>query len=258
MFWNIDNERDERKTQFIENIKIRKCHDLLSPLSDKLLAWDQGEITPEEVIRTALHAGKTGTTIISDFKKRPDVILAGIAMDENKYLTAIGDTGISVRQAKVTDVFSDAIFCPVPGDGSMTTGTALVVREEAGDEVEEKLKANIKETHGGAVATSAGNLTSKNIIHVLTSGQDTFTEERLAESISEALRLAEELDSETLVIPGFFPETAGMDRETCASAILKALRAYEAENVQKVILADPDEETVKTWIDILEKMDEEE
>ena len=258
MFWNIDNERDERKTQFVENIKNRKCHDLLSPLSEKLLAWDQGEITPEELISAALHAGKTGTTIISDFKKRPDVILAGIAMDENKYLTAIGDTGISVRQANVTDVFSDAIICPVPGNGSMTAGTALVIREKAGDEVEEELKASIKESLTAAVATSPGNLTSKNIIHVLTSGQDAVTEELLTESITEALRMADKLDSETLAIPGFFPEAAGMDRESCASAILKALRTHEAENVQKVVLADPDEETVQAWIDILEKMDEEE
>ncbi|MBU8922892.1 MAG: macro domain-containing protein [Bacteroidales bacterium] len=258
MFWNIDNERDERKTQFIENIKIRKCHDLLSPLSDKLLAWDHGEISPDEVISAALHAGKTGTTIISDFKKRPEVILAGIAMDENKYLTAIGDTGISVRQANVTDVFSDAIICPVPEDGSMRTGTALVIRGEAGDEVEEELKTGIKENAQGVITTTSGRLATGKIIHVLTGGQGAVTEKRLIESISEALRMAEELGSETLAIPGFFPEAAGLNREVCASAILKALRAHEAENVQKAILADPDEDTMKAWIDILEKMDEEE
>jgi O-acetyl-ADP-ribose deacetylase (regulator of RNase III) len=258
MFWDTDNERDKRKKQFIENMKTRQCHALLDPLSNKLLAWDQGEAEPEEVFSAARHAAKKGEALISDYKKRPDVILAGIAMDENKYLTAIGDTDISVRQTYVTDVFSDAIICPVRRDGSMTTGTALVIREKAGDEIEDELTTTIRETGSGTVATSPGRLATRNIIHSLIDEQDAVTEESLTENITEALRIAEELGSETLAIPGFFPESTGMDREACASAILKALQTHKAENIQKAILADPDEETVQTWIDILEKMDEEE
>lgn len=258
MLWDADNERDERKQRFIELMKRRKSAELLGPLSEKLLAWEQGQIPPEEVFRAAGYAGRKGEALIGDFKKRPDVILAGIAMDENRYLTGIGDIGISVRPAEVTGVFSDAIICSVPAGGGLEAGAAALVAEEAGPDVGKELVSKAPLEPGTAVSTGPGDLTTGNIIFVNTAeGSGKVTPGSLRVAVSAALKLAEELNAETLAVPALGAGEGGLVPSEAAGAILEAVKGHEDESVSKILFADRDEVFLGALIELLEKYDEE-
>lgn len=252
MFWEADNERDKRKQHFIELMKRKKCMELLGPLSDKLLALDQGQGSVEEAIKAAAHAAKKGETLIIDFKKRPDVILAGIAMDENRHLTSIGEIGVSVRRTGVTDVFSDAIVCPILPGATMSAALAALLVGAGGPSIEKELKSKAPIKEGTAVSTGPGSLTCANLIFAACDGSAD-----VATALSQALKLAEELGSETLAIPGMAPG-GDLEPSAMAAAVIGAIKKHEAESVSKIVLADKDEETVAAYIEVLEKFDEEE
>ncbi|MCU0638463.1 MAG: hypothetical protein MUF59_01115 [Candidatus Krumholzibacteria bacterium] len=274
MFWEADNERDKRKQRFIELMKRKKCMELLGPLSDRLLALDQGEGTVEEAVKAAAHAGKKGESLIVDFKKRPDVILAGIAMDENRHLTSIGEIGISARKAAVTAVFSDAIVCPVSAGGEMPATLASLISGEGGPAIEKELKSKAPIEPGTAIAAGPGSLTCANVIFAACLGPSEGAGKgktgggaggkgpgneaaTITSALSRALRIAEELSLETLAIPGMAPDGAPKPGEM-AAAVIAAIKGHEAESLSKIVLADEDEETVEAYIEALERFDEEE
>ena len=270
MFWEADNERDKRKQRFIEIMKRKKCMELLGPLSDRLLALDQGQGTVEEAIKAAAHAGKKGEALLADFKKRPDVILAGIAMDENRHLTSIGDIGVSARKAAVTAVFSDAIVCPVSPGGAMPPALEALISGDGGPAIGKELKSKAPLEPGTAFAAGPGSLTCANVIFAAclrpsegagkgkASGKGEGKETAAIESaLSQAFGIAEELNLETLALPGMAPGGAPGPGEM-AAAVIAAIKGHEAESLSKIVLADEDEGTVAAYIEALERFDEEE
>ena len=85
-----EEARLERLKRFIAAMKTRRCDSLITPLEEKIRAYRNGEAAPEEVFKTAGWVGREGKDMEGDFKKRPEVILAGIAMDQNRYITEVG------------------------------------------------------------------------------------------------------------------------------------------------------------------------
>ena len=257
MFWEADSERDERKQRFIEMIRENRSRGLIDDLSEKLLAYDQEEIDAAEVFRTAGSIAKRGNTLISDFKKRPDVILAGIAMDEDRHVTGIGDMGISVRKSAPTDVFADVIISPCGSDGSMSSETAVRIKEAGGSGIEKELMSAAPIASGSAVSTGPGKIPVSNIIH-LNTADISGDANRLRSAVLSALELAEKLNAQTVTCPGFSTGTGGIPPAEAAVAILEGIREHTAENITKIIIADENEDTIEAIAVLLEKSDEEE
>ncbi len=221
-----DDPRDVRKKDFIERMRRRKSGELLGPLAEKIAAWEKGETDAADVFKAAGYASRKGESMIADFRKRPDVILAGIAMDENRYITALGDIGIEVRLTDITEVFSDAIITPVDPGGDMTAGP--------------------------------GDLATGNVIHAAVSdGSGGITAGSVTEALAAALKEAEELDAETVAVPGLGFVDGGIGAEESAAAVVKAVENHSGDSVTKVLLVDIAEEVVAAFVDELEKRDEE-
>jgi len=251
-----DDPRDMRKKRFIEECRRRRARELLSPLSEKILAWEQDEIDSGEVFSAAEHAARRGKALVADFRKRPEVILAGIAMDENRYITGIGGIGVEVRLADIMDVFSDAIVSPVEGDGSMAKGVAPAIRERGGGEIEDEAKAGAPVGPGKALSTGPGSLTTGNVIHVsLYDGSGSITPASVAASAGAALAEAESLEAETVVMPGLGFFEGGIGPEESAAALVEAIGSHAGESVGKVLLVDLDEKMVDAFVSELEKID---
>ena len=212
-----DDPRDIRKKEFIERMRRRKSAELLGPLSEKILAWENGEIEPHEVFKAAGYAARKGESMIADFKKRPDVILAGIAMDENKYITSLGDTGVEVRLSDITEVFCDALVTPV--EVELTTGNVI----------------------HAAVKDDSGNITQASVTAAL----------------SAALKEAEGLEAETVAIPGLGYVDGGIEASESAAAVIAAVNDHSGEYLSKVLLVDIAKEVVSAFVVELEKRDEE-
>ncbi len=215
-----DDPRDIRKKEFIERMRRRKSGELLGPLTEKIAAWERSEIDSSEVFRAASYAGRKGEAMIADFKKRPDVILAGIAMDENRHITSLGEIGVEVRLSNITEVFCDALVTPDEPDGSMTSGAAVI-------------HAAVKDDSG---AITTGSVTA---------------------ALSAALKEAEELEAETVAVPCLGYVDGGIGAEESAAAVITAVENHAGESLTKIMLVDIAEEAVAAFIAELEKRDEE-
>jgi O-acetyl-ADP-ribose deacetylase (regulator of RNase III) len=253
-----DDPRDIRKKEFIERMRQRKSGELLRPLAEKIEAWEKGDADPAEVFGAAGYAGRKGDAMIADFKKRPDVILAGIAMDENRIVTALGDIGVEVRLASITEVFSDAIVSPVEQDGNMSAGAAVAVKEAGGEEIEREAKDKSPIEPLKALSTGPGGLTAANIVHVnVRDGSGAITEESVASALAAALSVAEEQEAEAVAIPGLGYVEGGIGAKEAAAAIVTAIERHSADSVSKVLLVDIAEEVVEGFVEELEKREEE-
>jgi O-acetyl-ADP-ribose deacetylase (regulator of RNase III) len=253
-----DDPRDIRKKEFIERIRRRKSRELLGPLADKIAAWESGDLDPAEVFKAAGYAARKGDAMIADFKKRPDVILAGIAMDENRFITSLGDTGVELRLADITEVFSDAIVTPVEPDGGMAAGAAAAVKESGGEGIEEEARGKAPIAAGSAVSTGPGRLTTGNIIHAaVRDDSGAITAASVTAALAAALREAEELEAETVAVPGLGFVEGGIGAGEAAAAVISAVESHTGESVTKVLLADIAEDMVAAFAAELEKREEE-
>jgi O-acetyl-ADP-ribose deacetylase (regulator of RNase III) len=253
-----DDPRDIRKKEFIERMRQRKSGELLRPLAEKIEAWEQGDADPADVFGAAGYAARRGDAMIADFKKRPDVILAGIAMDENRIVTALGDIGVEVRLASITEVFSDAIVSPVEPDGNMSSGAAVAVKEAGGEEIEHEAKDKSPVEPGRALATGPGTLTAGNIVHVnVRDAAGAITEESVGKAMSAALEVAEELEAEAVAVPGLGYVEGGIGAGESAASLVAAIESHKGDSVAKILLVDIAEELVAAFVEELEKREEE-
>jgi O-acetyl-ADP-ribose deacetylase (regulator of RNase III) len=254
-----EEARDQRKRQFISAIRDRKCRNLIEPLSQKVQSYLKGEIPPEDVFKAAHYVARQGDEITADFKKKPDVILAGIAMDENKYITEIGDIGVKVRRGDVLEVFSDAIVNPASPDGTMAAGLAGAIKKAGGNGIEKEALSNTPIAVGTAVVTGAGTLPFLNIIHAPTGDEPggKSSSGNVQAAVSAALAVAEELEIDTVTVPGMGTGIGGVPPEESAAAIVEAIKAHEAQSVSSINLVDMNGEAVDAFVAALEKYDEE-
>jgi O-acetyl-ADP-ribose deacetylase (regulator of RNase III) len=251
-----DDPREIRKKEFIARMRKRKAGELLNPLSEKLSGWKKGEIDPAEVFKAAGYAARRGEEMIADFKKRPDVILAGIAMDENRHITSIGEIGIEVRLGDITKVFSDAIVVPAGTDGRMNAGAAVAVRRAGGEKIEEEARSRAPIPPGTAISTGSGELTTGSVIHAAVGNESgSLSAGSVTEAMAAALNEAQSLEAETVAVPGLGYIEGGIGAEESAAAIVKAIEDFKGESVVKILLVDVSEEVVSAFVSELEKRD---
>ena len=248
------DEREIRKKKYIEKIRRMKVEALIAPLRKKLAGLDRGEITPEELFKFAGYVSREGGRIIGDFKKRTDVILAGIAMHENLCMTTVGDIGVSVRKGEVTGVFSDAIIHPT-SDGSMENRVGALIRKEGGNEIEKEAAGRISGDE--AVATGAGKLHCRNIIHVnpVDSEKGKATAESIRKALSSALRKSEELELSTIAIPDLAEPDQNLPAEAIVKATVDAIRSHQGEEVARITLVSESGDMAGMFVDELEVHD---
>lgn len=249
-----DDPRDARKKRFIELIRNRKARELIGPLAAKIAAWERGELDAAEVFKAAGYAGRRGEALVADFKKKPDVILAGIAMDENRIISGAGEVGIEVRLADITEVFSDAVVCPVDADGALSAGAALAIRERGGAGIEEELRGKGPPGPCAAVSTAPGALATGAVIHAAIAGTDgAITAASVGSALAAALREAEALEAMTVAVPGLGCCAGGIGADEAAAAVIEALAAHKAGIVSKIVIADLSPEVVAAFAAELER-----
>jgi O-acetyl-ADP-ribose deacetylase (regulator of RNase III) len=254
-----EEAREERKLKFIEALKRKQARDLLEPLGRKIQAFAEGKLAPEEVLKAVHHVEVQGEKITKRYRNRPDVVLAEIAMDENKFTTEIGEIGIKARLGDITSLFADAIVNPADPRGVMANGAAGAIKVAGGDEIEKEAVAKAPITVGAAVATTAGGLPNMYVLHVAVAGEPggASSAEKVRLAASAALRLAEELKIESIAIPGLGTGAGKVSAEESAGAILEAIKGHRAKSVSDITLIDRDEAMVEAFVRILEKFDEE-
>jgi O-acetyl-ADP-ribose deacetylase (regulator of RNase III) len=120
----------------------------------------------------------------------------------------------------------------------MGAGVAGAIKRAGGDEIEREAIAKGPIPVGTAVATGAGRLPARYVIHGAVMGQDLRTSAELIERTTQScLEVADELGCESLALPAFGTGVGGFPLEECARIMVATARTFEPKTLRCVTFA---------------------
>ena len=145
---------------------------------------------------------------------------------------------LDVREGDIAAVEADAIANAANDRLWMGAGVAGALKRAGGEEIEREAMALGPIPRGSAVATGAGRLRARYVIHGAVMGQDLATDAELVRETTRAcLALADELGCESLALPAFGTGVGGFPLEECAGIMVAEARAFEGATLERVVFA---------------------
>jgi len=146
---------------------------------------------------------------------------------------------LEILQGDITRVKADAIVNAADTSLRMGGGVAGAIKRAGGEEIENEAVAKAPIEVGGAVATTAGRLRAKYVIHAAAmswEGHRMATEESIRDSLRNSLRIADELECKTIEIPAIGCGIAGFPLEEGKEIITDEIRKFIPKNLEKAVL----------------------
>jgi O-acetyl-ADP-ribose deacetylase (regulator of RNase III) len=145
---------------------------------------------------------------------------------------------LSVVEGDITALAVDAIANAANDHLWMGAGVAGAIKRAGGEEIEREAVAKGPIQLGEAVATGAGRLKARFVVHGAVMGQDLRTSAELIErTTTSCLRVADELRLESLALPAFGTGVGGFALDECARLMVAAARGYEPSSLSRVVFA---------------------
>lgn len=160
---------------------------------------------------------------------------------------------VVTRKDDITKVAAEAVVNPANSFGEMGGGVAGILKRVGGSEVEKEAMEKAPIPIGEAVATTAGKLPYKYVIHAPTMERpaQVTTADKVRQATLAALVCADSLGLKTLAIPGMGTGVGRLSPDLAAQTMVETLRHYDSATLQKVILVDINEEMVQAFRDAL-------
>jgi len=145
---------------------------------------------------------------------------------------------LEVREGDIATVEADAIANAANNHLWMGSGVAGALLRAGGVEIEREAIAQGPVEVGTAVATTAGRLHARYVIHGAVMGQDLATDAELVRRTTRAcLELADELGCESLALPAFGTGVGGFSLAACARIMVEEARAFTGASLRRVLFA---------------------
>jgi O-acetyl-ADP-ribose deacetylase (regulator of RNase III) len=145
---------------------------------------------------------------------------------------------LEVREGDIAAVETDAVANAANDALWMGAGVAGALKRAGGDEIEREAMAQGPIELGGAVATTAGLLPARWVIHGAVMGQDLRTNADLVRRTTHScLALADELGCRSLALPAFGTGVGGFELAECARIMIEETRSFEPRSLESVIFA---------------------
>lgn len=145
---------------------------------------------------------------------------------------------LSVAEGDITALEVDAIANAANDHLWMGAGVAGAIKRAGGEEIEREAVAKGPIEVGDAVATGAGRLVARWVIHGAVMGQDLRTDERLIRRTTRrCLEVADELAARSLALPAFGTGVGGFPVDECARIMVAEARGYEPRALGEVVFA---------------------
>jgi len=160
----------------------------------------------------------------------------------------IKDTEIKIVQGDITELKVDAIVNAANNKLVMGGGVAGAIKKKGGKVIEDEAIKKGPIEIGGAIATSAGDLRAKYVIHAATMAMDFKTDEiKIRNSTKNALKVTEELKIKSIAFPALGCGVGGFP--LLASAKIMAQEVYrhlreEKSGLKEIIFCLYDKETL--------------
>jgi O-acetyl-ADP-ribose deacetylase len=145
---------------------------------------------------------------------------------------------LELREGDIAAVEADAIANAANDRLWMGAGVAGALKWAGGAEIEREAMAQGPIELGTAVATGAGKLPARYVIHGAVMGQDLRTDAGLVRRTTHAcLALADELGCVSLALPAFGTGVGGFPLAECARIMVEQARRFEGATLRHVIFA---------------------
>ena len=145
---------------------------------------------------------------------------------------------LEVVEGDITQLEVDAIANAANDHLWMGGGVAGAIKRAGGEEIEREAVALGPIDVGDAVATGAGRLPAKHVIHGAVMGQDLTTNADLvARTTRRCLEVADDLGAHSLALPGFGTGVGGFPLDECARIMVEVARGYEPRSLRRVVFA---------------------
>jgi O-acetyl-ADP-ribose deacetylase (regulator of RNase III) len=145
---------------------------------------------------------------------------------------------LEVVEGDIAALAVDAIANAANDHLWMGAGVAGAIKRAGGEEIEREAVAKGPIAIGDAVATGAGRLAARWVIHAAVMGQDLNTSaDAIARATRRTLEVADELESESLALPAFGTGVGGFPLDECAQLMVTEARAYEPQSLRRIVFA---------------------
>ncbi|MEM0303119.1 MAG: macro domain-containing protein [Archaeoglobaceae archaeon] len=154
---------------------------------------------------------------------------------------------IEALHEDITKLEVDAIVNAANTHLYMGGGVAGAIKRAGGKEIEEEAVKQGPIKIGTAIATSAGRLKAKFVIHSPTMELDFKTDEnKVRLAMIAALKKAEELNVSSIAFPALGTGVGGLAKDLVAKIMVEELKKHidRGTKLKKIILADINEEQV--------------
>jgi O-acetyl-ADP-ribose deacetylase (regulator of RNase III) len=145
---------------------------------------------------------------------------------------------LKVRDGDIATVEVDAVANAANDALWMGAGVAGALKRAGGEEIEREAMAQGPIPLGSAVATTAGRLPARYVIHGAVMGQDLRTNAELVRRTTHScLELADELGCRSLALPAFGTGVGGFPLDECARIMVQEARNLEPHALELVVFA---------------------
>jgi len=145
---------------------------------------------------------------------------------------------LEVREGDIAEVEADAIANAANDHLWMGAGVAGALKRAGGDEIEHEAMAQGPIELGTAVATAAGRLHARYVVHGAVMGQDLRTNAELVRTTTRScLDVADELGCRSLALPAFGTGVGGFPLDECARIMVGEAQAFEPRSLEYVLFA---------------------
>jgi len=155
---------------------------------------------------------------------------------------------IVVKKGDITQVSCDAVVNPANSFGYMGGGVAGALKRVGGVEIEREAVGKAPITVGSAVATNAGSLSCRYVIHAPTMEKPAMRigVENVKKATMAALKLAERMQLRRIAIPGMGTGVGGVPSEEAAEAIVNIAKEFE-NRLDEIILVDRNDDMIDSF-----------
>lgn len=145
---------------------------------------------------------------------------------------------LEVVEGNIAELDVDAIANAANNHLWMGAGVAGAIKGAGGVEIEREAVAQGPIEVGDAVATSAGRLPARYVVHGAVMGQDLRTDaDAIARTTRRVLEVADGLGARTLALPAFGTGVGGFSLGECAGIMVGEARAFEPAALERVLFA---------------------
>jgi O-acetyl-ADP-ribose deacetylase (regulator of RNase III) len=145
---------------------------------------------------------------------------------------------LEVVDGDITALDVDAIASAANNALWMGAGVAGAIKRAGGEEIEREAVGKGPIDVGDAVATTAGRLKAKWVVHGAVMGQDLQTNADLVRRTTRrCLEVADELGATSLALPAFGTGVGRFPLDECAEIMVDEASAFQPQALERVVFA---------------------